>query len=125
MICAVALALAVQLSSRYDWYPVHRSATRRLIAHYFNAEADPSHECKVFCVEGVPAASILYKRVNGDGDPVVDEFHPNRGMMLLCDCWGACRETLYREHRNVDFSNATNRLSFLMEGTPGYALVRS
>lgn len=80
---------------------------------YFNTEITNDQRCEIFCIEGVPAASMLYKTTNANGGPVVDAFHLNKGLVLLFDAGPHMRHQLYKRHSLADIQHATNRNDFL------------
>ena len=42
---------------------------------YFNTMIAAEQKCEVFCMEGVPAASIIHNGTNSKGEIIVDSFH--------------------------------------------------
>ena len=102
----------VVASDRCGWENVEAAMAPRVMERYFGVPVDVSQECDVFLVEGVPAASMLYKKKGMK--LVVDEFHLNEGMLLLFDAGNAMRRELYRRYKQgVVTRHAVNRDRFM------------
>ena len=80
---------------------------------YFGTDVAASQQCEVFCIDGVPAASLLYNTTNAHGDPVVESFHLNKGLILMFDAGDYMRATLFERHPLTDARYARNRNDFL------------
>lgn len=86
---------------------------QQIMKKYFEVNVDEAQTCEIFLVEGVPAASLLYKKKNAAGGPIIDSFHLNKAMILLFDAGPHMRHKLFQRHRRVDLQHATNRNDFL------------
>ena len=105
-------SIAMECRCECDWEEVDEMK-HRVMDTYFGMDVDADQRCEVFCIEGVPAASMLYNTTNAAGGPVVDAFYLNKAMMLLFDAGSHMRATLYKRHRHADVEHATNRNDFI------------
>tara|TARA_B100000214_G_scaffold374194_1_gene356294 strand:- start:5558 stop:5890 length:333 start_codon:yes stop_codon:yes gene_type:complete len=85
----------------------------RIIDKYFDKKIDKDSKCEIFCIEGVPAACMIYNKTNEFDNPIVDSFYLNKGMLLMFDGGSKMRSELYKRYRNVNIRHAKNRNDFL------------
>ena len=81
---------------------------------YFDKHINDDQCCEVFCIEGVPACSMIYHKTNIYKQPNVDAFYINKGMILLFDAGQKMRKKLYCKYPRISMNNATNRNDFLL-----------
>lgn len=96
------------------WESVDYRMQERIIKNYFEQEIDAEQRCDVFCIEGVPAACMIYKNTNCKGDPIVDSFFLNKSLLFLFDAGHSMRKLLYDRYRHIDIQHAQKRNDFLM-----------
>lgn len=97
---------------------IRRPEVKKKVLHnYFSCTTttwqDKYQTCEVFVIEGIPAASMLYSTKNAYDSPIVDEFHLNKGLLLMYDAGARMRKTLYQRYKNVNIRYAKNRNDFL------------
>ena len=100
-------------NDEFGWQIVHKKAAPTVVDRYFSEAINAQQTCDVFCIHGVPAASLLFTRQNRHGDPVVDAFLLNRSMLQLFDAAPIMRRTLRNRYKCIDISHAKNRNEFL------------
>ena len=86
----------------------------RVMLKYFGKSIKEYEDCELFCIEGVPAASMIYNQTNRHGDPCVSAFFFNKGLLFLFDATQNMRHTLFKRYRNIDIQYAENRNDFLL-----------
>lgn len=92
----------------YEWSTVESNTlVPRIMKRYFSAEVGTEKMCDLFLIEGVPCASFIYNKVNGR--TVLEEFHINRGLMLLFDAGSCMRNQLYKHHPSIDLKAINNK----------------
>ena len=75
---------------------------------YFGQHIEKNQKCEVFCIEGVPAASMIYTNQNKNKNPIVDAFYTNKAMLLLFDGGSHMREKLLKKYKHIDIQHAKN-----------------
>ena len=90
-----------------------KSQKSRIIEKYFDKKISENAKCEIFCIEGVPAACMIYNKTNDFDDPVVESFFLNKGMLLMFDGGSKMRSELYKRYKNVNLRYAENRNDFL------------
>ena len=86
----------------------------RVMERYFAVKANASQSCEVFLVDGVPTASMLFTEQDEKRRTTVQEFHINKGMVLLFDVGSEMRRSLYARHKTLCVRDALNRDEFLL-----------
>lgn len=81
---------------------------------FFGQQIERDQKCEVFCIEGVPAASMIYSKSNSRNNPNVDAFYINKGLLFLFEAGSHMRSKLFRRYKHIDIRNATNRNEFLL-----------
>lgn len=94
---------------RSEWECVS-DAKNPILKKYFDAEMDTLYSLDVFCVEGVPAAAMIYCEVWQKA--FVHEFHLNKGLLMLYDAGPQMRTQLFDRHRNLVTERARNEVCF-------------
>lgn len=95
------------------WENIEPQYVPRVMDRYFGEDVCKKN-CKVFCVDGIPAASIVFKDTNEYNDPIIEDIYMNKELLLIFDVGPTMRATLYKIHKRIDLNNATGRESFLM-----------
>lgn len=98
---------------RYGWEMVNDTKIH-VMSVYFDTNIAAEQTCEVFCIEGVPAASVIHNGTNLKGDIIVDSFHLNKGLLLLFDAGPHMRSTFYERYSRIDARQAYNRNDFLI-----------
>ena len=70
-----------ECNCEYGWEKVN-NLKHQVMDNFFGQHIDKDQKCEVFCIEGVPAASMVYKNTNSHGEPFVDAFFINRAMIF-------------------------------------------
>lgn len=102
-------------SDNCHWLNVTQSK-HLVMDRYFGQVVKRDQQCDVFCIQGIPAASMLYTTCQ---DVIkVDAFHLNEGMIVLCDAGPDMRSTFFarcaEENKRIDIRDARNRDEFLI-----------
>lgn len=105
--------LREEYSPRCEWVSPALNTSNRVMQTYFEVELRPEQSCEIFLVEGVPAASMVFDRIDEHGAPLVEAFHLNKAMLLLFDAASHMRRLLCRRYESLDLQHATNRDEFL------------
>ena len=104
---AKGLRAHMSLTVDGEWTTIDRRSIPRIMDRYFGVDA-PTGECDVFCVNGVPAASIVYTTPKGS-KPIVTEFHANKGLILMFDAGPLLRSTLYDRYGALEIGDAKGK----------------
>ena len=100
-----------------NWEEVNYYAKNRIVKTYFEQNVDEKQNCDIFCIDGVPAACMLYKNNTQDlmRQIKVDAFYINKGLILCFDAGSHMRHKLYKRHTYfLDIKEAVNRNIFLL-----------
>ena len=102
--------------SGYDcnWEKI-RDGKLAVMKKCFGVDMDPCLECELFCVDGVPTASMLYEKTSlSSGGPVVNAFHFQKGRLLMFDAGPHMRRQLFARYKKVCIEGALNKEDFLL-----------
>ena len=97
-----------------NWETVDPVVQARVIDRYFGEPIFSHQKCDVFCIEGIPAASFTYTNTTETGDPIVEAFYLNKGLLLMFDAGCQMRKHLVSRYKNIDMRFADNRNEFLL-----------
>lgn len=96
-----------------EWTPIEDPRlTPRIMDRYFGVSVSLGKACDLFLIEGVPAAAIIYEK--SETRPKVEEFHANKGMILLFDVGPHMRKSLYSLYGPIDLSDTMNKDDLLL-----------
>jgi hypothetical protein len=98
----------------FTWESVDPRIQTRILDKYFGEPIDSTQKCDIFCIEGIPAASLIYTNTTKNGDPIVDSFCLNKGLLLMFDAGKQMRTHLSGRYKNIDMQHAKNRNDFLL-----------
>lgn len=111
---AIASVLSMTLRplnvySNWQHLPQHRAPS--ILHRFFDIRVDEYDEIQteLFCIEGIPAAAILFNDTNSYGDPNVSAIILNKGLILMFDAGEAMRKQLFTRHRYITLRHAHNR----------------
>lgn len=97
-----------------EWKTVEDDNLVPQIMHrYFGVDVRRGKNCDLFLIEGVPAASIVYDKLCGKL-PLIEEFHANKGMILLFDAGPRMRKELYRRYGPINLKDTENKDDLLL-----------
>ena len=99
---------------RCNWEELDTHMKYRIIDKYFGEDIRNDENCELFCIEGIPAACMIYNQTNSRGAPVADRFHLNKAFLLLFDAGHHMRSKLYKRHPHIDLQYAENRNEFML-----------
>ncbi len=103
----------IQNYNKWRWETV--TETKEIVMlKYFEQTINTSQKCEIFCIEGVPAASMLYTDINDKKNPLVYSFHINKELIMLFDAGPYMRLTLYKRYKHIDIKNAINKNDFII-----------
>ena len=61
-----------------EWEETSRRMKRRIIDKYFGENINEYDKCELFCVQGIPAACMIYNRTNSYDQPIANSFYLNK-----------------------------------------------
>ena len=85
-----------------------------IMSKYFDKCVDQKQSCEIFCIESIPAVSMVYNSTNIHNHPNVHAFYMNKGMLLLFDAGPIMRSKLFDRYQFINLRSAVNRNDFLM-----------
>ena len=96
------------------WEEADANMKYRIMDKYFDQDIKKDEHCELFCIEGIPAACMIYNQTNSHDAPIVDKFYLNKAMLLLFDAGPNMRFKLNKRYRHIDVRYAKNRNDFLL-----------
>ena len=100
------------------WEEVNdKNSASRILSEFFNVQYFSDQRCEIFCIEGLPAASMVYNSTNHLGCPVIDAFYLNKAFLLFFDAGCCMRSALYKRYQGIDIQKAANRNDFIFFGS--------
>ena len=96
-----------------SWQSLDPQYVSRVMVQHFGEDVCKKN-CKLFCIAGIPAASIVFEDTNEYNDPIVESIYINKELVLLFDVGPTMRATLYDILKRINLTNATGRDAFLI-----------
>ena len=106
---------SVEAPVECEWSLVGPDVAAQIVANYFGDTVRDGQQCDVFCIHGVPAATILFTTSNVRGGPDVEKVLLNRALLLLFDAMPTLRRTLYRRYQHINLYGAINHDALLLK----------
>ena len=97
-----------------NWEKLDTGMKFNIINKYFDKRLSKDDKCEIFCIEGIPAACMVYNTTNIYDQPIANSFHLNKAFLLLFDAGPHMRSKLYKRYKHIDIRNAENRNEFML-----------
>lgn len=97
----------------FDSHWEHVNASKHhIVDRFFDQTVSAEKQCEVFCIEGVPAACMIFTHTP-QGSLTAEVFHLNVAILSLFDAGAQMRSSLYKRYPRVNIRHARNRREFL------------